>query len=238
MSEATSDSKVCLITGVGPGTGAALARRFARAGYRVAMLARTAERLEALARELPEARAFACDVADPEALKRAVEDVRATLGAPKVVVHNAVGGTFADFLEAKPEDLERNFQVNVMALFHLARLTVPAMMEAGEGALICTGNTSAYRGKPRFAAFAPTKAAQRVLLESIARRVGPAGVHAAYVAVDAVIDVPWTRQMMKDQPDAFFCKPEDIAEECLRIAHQARSAWSFHVEIRPFGETW
>jgi NAD(P)-dependent dehydrogenase (short-subunit alcohol dehydrogenase family) len=238
MSEATSDSKVCLITGVGPGTGAALARRFARAGYRVAMLARTAERLEALARELPEARAFACDVADPEALKRAVEDVRATLGAPKVVVHNAVGGTFADFLEAKPEDLERNFQVNVMALFHLARLTVPAMMEAGEGALICTGNTSAYRGKPRFAAFAPTKAAQRVLLESIARRVGPAGVHAAYVAVDAVIDVPWTRQMMKDQPDAFFCKPEDIAEECLRIAHQPRSAWSFHVEIRPFGETW
>jgi NAD(P)-dependent dehydrogenase (short-subunit alcohol dehydrogenase family) len=238
MSEATSDSKVCLITGVGPGTGAALARRFARAGYRVAMLARTAERLEALARELPEARAFACDVADPEALKRTVEDVRATLGAPKVVVHNAVGGTFADFLEAKPEDLERNFQVNVMALFHLARLTVPAMMEAGEGALICTGNTSAYRGKPRFAAFAPTKAAQRVLLESIARRVGPAGVHAAYVAVDAVIDVPWTRQMMKDQPDAFFCKPEDIADECLRIAHQPRSAWSFHVELRPFGETW
>jgi NAD(P)-dependent dehydrogenase (short-subunit alcohol dehydrogenase family) len=238
MSEATSDSKVCLITGVGPGTGAALARRFARAGYRVAMLARTAERLEALAQELPAARAFACDVADPEALKRTVEDVRATLGAPKVVVHNAVGGTFADFLEAKPEDLERNFQVNVMALFHLARLTVPAMMEAGEGALICTGNTSAYRGKPRFAAFAPTKAAQRVLLESIARRVGPAGVHAAYVAVDAVIDVPWTRQMMKDQPDAFFCKPEDIADECLRIAHQPRSAWSFHVEIRPFGETW
>ena len=238
MSEHAIEGDVCLITGVGPGTGAALVHSFAAAGYRVAMLARTAERLEALAAELPQARAFVCDVADPEALTRAVVEVRAQLGAPKVVVHNAVGGTFADFLEAKPEDLERNFQINVMALFHLARLTTPAMMAAGAGALICTGNTSAYRGKPRFAAFAPTKAAQRVLMESIARRVGPEGVHAAYVAIDAVIDVPWARQAMKDRPDAFFCKPRDIAEECVRIAHQPRSAWSFHVEIRPFGETW
>jgi len=238
MSEHPSAGDVCLITGVGPGTGAALVRSFVAAGYRVAMLARSAERLAALAEELPEAHAYTCDVADPDALNAAVEAVRASLGAPKVVVHNAVGGTFADFLEAKPEDLERNFQINVMALFHLARLTTPAMMEAGAGALICTGNTSAYRGKPRFAAFAPTKAAQRVLMESIARRVGPAGVHAAYVAIDAVIDVPWARQAMKDKPDDFFCKPHDIAEECLRIAHQPRSAWSFHVEIRPFGETW
>lgn len=238
MSGLASEGDVCLITGVGPGTGAALVRSFAAAGYRVAMLARTAERLETLAQELPQAHAFACDVADPDALSGALEAVRGRLGAPKVVVHNAVGGTFADFLEARPEDLQRNFQINVMALFHLARLTTPAMMEAGAGALICTGNTSAYRGKPRFAAFAPTKAAQRVLMESIARRVGPAGVHAAYVAIDAVIDVPWARQMMKDQPDEFFCKPQDIADECLRIAHQPRSAWSFHVEIRPFGETW
>jgi NAD(P)-dependent dehydrogenase (short-subunit alcohol dehydrogenase family) len=238
MSGHAIDGDVCLVTGVGPGTGAALVRSFVAAGYRVAMLARSAERLKALAEELPEAHAFPCDVADPDALKAAVEAVRSRLGAPRVVVHNAVGGTFADFLEAKPEDLERNFQINVMALFHLARLTTPAMMEAGAGALICTGNTSAYRGKPRFAAFAPTKAAQRVLMESIARRIGPAGVHAAYVAIDAVIDVPWARQAMKDRPDDFFCKPHDIAEECLRIAHQPRSAWSFHVEIRPFGETW
>lgn len=238
MTGLANPGDVCLITGVGPGTGAALARTFAGAGYRVAMLARTAERLQALAAELPAARAFACDVADPDALKRAVEAVGAELGAPKVVIHNAVGGTFADFLEAKPEDLERNFQINVMALFHLARLTTPAMMAAGAGALICTGNTSAYRGKAGFAAFAPTKAAQRILLESIARRIGPAGVHAAYVAIDAVIDVPWARQRMKDRPDEFFCKPDDIAAECLRIAHQPRSAWSFQVEIRPFGETW
>jgi NAD(P)-dependent dehydrogenase (short-subunit alcohol dehydrogenase family) len=230
--------EVCLITGVGPGTGSALVRAFAGAGYRVAMLARNRERLEALAFDIPEAHAFPCDVSDTDALAATIDEVTATLGAPKVVVHNAVGGAFADFLQADPATLERNFQVNVMALFHLARLTTPAMIAAGEGALICTGNTSAYRGKANFAAFAPTKAAQRVLMESIARRVGPEGVHAAYVAVDAVIDVPWTRAAMKDKPDDFFCKPDDIAAECLRIARQPRSAWSFNVELRPFAEPW
>jgi NADP-dependent 3-hydroxy acid dehydrogenase YdfG len=134
--------------------------------------------------------------------------------------------------------LERNFQVNTMALLHLARLTVPAMIAAGTGALIVTGNTSAYRGKPNFAGFAPTKAAQRILLESIARQVGPQGVHAAYIAIDAVIDVPWTRERFADKPDDFFCKPADIADEVFRIAHQPRSAWSYNVEIRPFGEPW
>ena len=230
--------EVCLITGVGPGTGSALVRAFAGAGYRVAMLARSRERLEALAFDMPEAHAFPCDVSDTDALARTVAEITATLGAPRVVVHNAVGGAFADFLQADPAVLERNFQVNVMALFHLARLTTPAMIAAGEGALICTGNTSAYRGKANFAAFAPTKAAQRVLMESIARRIGPEGVHAAYVAVDAVIDVPWTRAAMKDKPDDFFCKPDDIAAECLRIARQPKSAWSFNVEIRPFAEPW
>jgi len=230
--------EVCLITGVGPGTGSALVRAFAGAGYRVAMLARSRERLEALAFDIPEAHAFPCDVSDTDALARTVAEITATLGAPRVVVHNAVGGAFADFLQADPAVLERNFQVNVMALFHLARLTTPAMIAAGEGALICTGNTSAYRGKANFAAFAPTKAAQRVLMESIARRIGPEGVHAAYVAVDAVIDVPWTRAAMKDKPDDFFCKPDDIAAECLRIARQPKSAWSFNVEIRPFAEPW
>ena len=112
------------------------------------------------------------------------------------------------------------------------------MQASGGGALICTGNTSAYRGKPRFAGFAPTKAAQRILLESIAREAGPQGIHAAYVAIDAVIDLKWTREFFADKPDEFFCQPSDIAEEVFRIAHQPRSAWSFESVIRPFGEVW
>jgi NAD(P)-dependent dehydrogenase (short-subunit alcohol dehydrogenase family) len=228
---------VCLITGVGPGTGRALVERFAR-GYRVAMLARNEERLAAIASEVSGAKAYPCDVTETESLTDTVAAVTAELGAPKIVIHNAVGGAFGDFLSIEPEALDRNFQVNVMALLHVARATAPAMIERGEGAIVCTGNTSAYRGKAGFSGFAPTKAAQRILAESMARRLGPDGVHVAYVAIDAVIDLPWTRKRWEDAPDDFFCKPADIAGECWNIAHQPKSAWSFDVTIRPFGEKW
>lgn len=237
-SKLAPEGRVCLITGVGPGTGKALVGCFAAEGYRVAMLSRNAERLAGLAEEIPGAEAFPCDVADREGLADCLDRVRSALGPPRVVVHNAVGGAFGSFLDIDPGVLERNFQVNTMALLHLARATVGDMIEAGGGAIIATGNTSAYRGKANFAGFAPSKAAQRILIESIARSVGPKGVHAAYVAIDAVIDVPWTRERFKDAPDDFFCQPSDIAAECFRIAHQPRSAWSSEVVIRPFGEAW
>ena len=229
---------VCLITGVGPGTGTALARRFAGGGYRVALLARTPGRLAELEHELPSSRAFACDVGDPEALAHVLDDVRRTLGHPAVVIHNAVAGSFGTFLDIDPADLERNFRVNVVSLLHLARGLLPEMVARGRGALIVTGNTSALRGKPTFAGFAPTKAAQRILAQAIAREVGPRGVHVAYVVIDAVIDVPWTRQAFASRPDDFFIQPRAIADEVWHLAHQDRSAWSFDVEIRPFGESW
>ena len=176
----------CLITGVGPGTGTALARRFAAGGYRVAMLARDEERLKSLAADV----------------------------------------------------LRRNFEVDTMALLELARLAAPAMIEAGDGVILASGNTSAHRGKANFAGFAPGKAAQRILAQSMARSLGPRGVHVAYVTIDAVIDLPWTRQMAPEAPDEYFIQPRNIAAECWHVAHQARTAWSFDVEIRPFGETW
>ena len=134
--------------------------------------------------------------------------------------------------------MRQAFEINTMALLALAKQLIPDMEAAGGGALICTGNTSAYRGRARFAGFAPTKAAQRILLESIAREAGPKGVHAAYVAIDAVIDLAWTRQFFADKPDEFFCQPADIADEVFRIAQQPRSAWSFESVIRPYGEVW
>jgi len=233
-----SDAGVCLITGVGPGTGAALARRFARGGYRVAMLARNGDRLAALERALPGARGFVCDVGDPAAVGETVAAVRRDLGDPRVLVHNAVGGTFGGFLDIDPADLERNFRVNTMALLHLARALVPAMVREGRGAIMVTGNTSALRGKAGFAGFAPTKAAQRILAQAMARDLGPKGVHVAYFVIDAVIDVPWTRQMFAGKPDDFFIQPAAIADEVWHVAHQDRSAWSFDVELRPFGESW
>lgn len=229
---------VCLVTGVGPGTGAALARRFARGGHRVAMLARDPGRLATLEREIPGSRAFPCDVADARALDAACARVAAELGPPEVVIHNAVGGAFGDFQTIDPGVLRHNFEVNTMALLGLARATAPAMIAAGKGAILCTGNTSAHRGVANFAGFAPTKAAQRILAESIARSLWPQGVHVAYVTIDAVIDLAWTRQLHHDKPDDFFIHPDAIADECWHVAHQPRSAWSFHVEIRPFGERW
>lgn len=227
-----------LITGVGPGTGSALARRFHEGGYQVAMMARNAERLATLEQELPGSIAVPCDVSDPQALENALDSMESNVGVPKVVIHNAVGGAFGSFLDIEPEILERNFKINVMGLLHLGRWAAPRMERAGGGALLVTGNTSAIRGKANFAGFAPTKAAQRILAESMAREMGPKGVHVAYLMIDAVIDLPWTRERMKDAPDDYFIKPVDIAQEAWHIAHQPRSAWSFLTEIRPFGERW
>lgn len=225
---------LALVTGVGPGTGASVARRFAEGGYRVVMLARDKNRLTALAAEIPDSIAAPCDITDAAALARIVSEV----GNPLVVVHNAVGGAFGNFLNIDPEVFQRNFEINAMALYHLARLTTPAMAEAGKGALIVTGNGSSERGRAAFAGFAPTKAAQRILAESLARDLGPKGVHVAYLIIDAAIDVPWQRQLQPDKPDDYFISPASIAAEVYHLAHQPRDAWTFRAEVRPFHEPW
>lgn len=229
---------VCLISGVGPGTGSALVRRFAAEGYRVAMLARSADRLAALAEQVPSARAYVCDVADQAQVDNAASSIERDMGSPSVLIHNAVGGAWGTFTEIDPAVLNRNFQINTMGLLYLARRVAPAMVAAGKGSIIVTGNTSALRGRANFAGFAPTKAAQRVLAEAMARDLSPKGVHVAYIIIDAVIDVPWARERFKNKPNEFFIEPTAIADEAWHVANQPRSAWSFNVEVRPFGETW
>jgi NAD(P)-dependent dehydrogenase (short-subunit alcohol dehydrogenase family) len=229
---------VCVVTGVGPGTGSALSRRFAAGGCRVAMLARNAARLAELEQELPNARGYVCDVTDPAQVDATMAAIESQFGAPSVLLYNAVGGGFGSFLDIDPAMLERNFQVNAMGLLHVVRRLAPAMISAATGAIVVTGNTSALRGKAGFAGFAPTKAAQRILAEAMARDLGPKGVHVAYIVIDAVIDVPWARERFKEKPDDFFIKPAAIADEAWHVVHQDRSAWSFNVEVRPFHEPW
>jgi NAD(P)-dependent dehydrogenase (short-subunit alcohol dehydrogenase family) len=231
-------ASVCLISGVGPGTGSALAKRFYEGGYRVALLARNEERLAVLEKQLSSAKGYQCDVSDPAQIEAVASAVEQDIGNPSVVIHNAVGGAFGTFREIEPSILNRNFKVNTMGLLYLARRFSPAMINAGNGAIVATGNTSALRGKPGFAGFAPTKAAQRILAEAIARDLGPQGVHVAYVVIDAVIDLEWTRKRFQGRPDEFFIKPRAIADEIWHVVHQDRSAWSFNVELRPFGENW
>ncbi len=230
---------VCIVTGVGEGTGTALVRRFARGGYQVAMIARNTERLDALQLEVEGSRAYVCDISDLDALAAIVEQIREEMGTPETLIHNAVAASFKTFLEADCQELEHNFRVNTTALYFLARELAPAMVDAGRGSILVTGNTAALRGIPTYAAFAPTKAAQRILAQALARDLGPKGVHVAYITIDAAIDTPWTRDVFnRGKPDDFFSFPTDIADEFFHVAQQPRSTWSFDVEIRPFGEKW
>jgi len=230
--------KVCIVAGVGPGTGTALARRFAAGGYRVAMLARSAERLEALEREIDGSRGYSGDVTDSVRVKQILERIRSEMGPPSVLVHNAVSGHFGEFLDVEPGTLENTFRTNVLSLLLLGQGVAPDMLASGGGAIVVTGNTAAWRGVASFAGFAPSKAAQRILAQSMARSLGPRGIHVAYVVVDAVIDVPWTRQAFAGKPDDFFARPDAIADTVFHVAHQDRSAWTFEVDLRPFAEKW
>ena len=230
--------RVALVTGVGPDNGSAICRRFSGAGYRVAMLARTSDRLAALEAELRGAKGYACDVTDFAMVENTLRQIREELGHPSVFIHNAVDGGLASYDQLSLDRLQSMFDVNVKALLHLAQLVVPAMKAAGSGAIVVTGNTAATRGGPNHAGFAPTKAAQRILSESLARKLGPDGIHVAYLVIDAAIDMPRMRERYPDKADDFFITAHSIAEEVWHLAHQPRDAWSFLCEIRPFGEKW
>ena len=237
-SESASPQPVCVVAGVGPGNGVAIARTFAERGHRVAMLARRAERLAQWEREIPGTRGFACDVTDAAQVARAFAALRSELGPVRVLVHNAAQGVFGEFMDVKPEQLEGAFRTNTLSLLHCGQEAARDMLAAGAGAIVVTGNTAARRGKAHFAGFAPTKAAQRILAEAMARSLGPRGIHVAYVVIDAVIDMAWTRERYAGKPDEFFAQPADIAETIWHLAQQPRSAWSFEVDLRPFGEVW
>ena len=230
---------VCLITGAGDGTGAATARRFTEGGYRVALLARTEERLKRLEKEISGSRGYVCDISDLDQLRNTVDAVRKDMGSPSVAMHNAAQGAFNTILDADPIRFEQLFRVNTTALMVLTQCVAPDMIKNGKGAIMVTGNTSAWRGKPNFCMFAPTKAAQRILAEAIARDLGPKGVHVAYITIDAAIDTPFTRpRLYPNKPDDFFAKPSAIADTIYHTAHQDPSAWSFNVEVRPHHENW
>lgn len=235
---ASSASPVCLVTGVGPGTGVALCRRFAREGYRVAMLARSAERLSALEAEIDGARAFPTDVAEPDALRATFERVRRELGPVSVVLHNAGNATFGDLLKVTPEQFEQAWRINALALLVCGQEAARDMVPSGGGAIVVTGATASLRGGAGFAAFAPAKAAQRSLAQSMARLLGPQGIHVAYVVVDGVIATPATRRLLPDAPDEAFLRPEAIADAFLQLVRQDRSAWTFELDLRPFAEKW
>ena len=229
---------VCAVVGIGPGNGAALARRFAAAGYAVAMMSRQSDLSAQLATELGEARAYACDVADAGSVAGAFDRARADLGDIDVLVFNAGSGTWGTVEEITPAAFEAAWRVNALGLLVTSQQVIPAMKRRGAGGIVVIGATASRRGMPRTTAFAPAKAAQRSLTEAMARHLWPAGIHVALIIIDGVIGLERTRKAMPDKPDDFFLKPDDIAETAFQLTQQKRSAWSFEVEARPFGEKW
>lgn len=230
--------QVTVVAGVGPGNGAAIARRFAEAGHAVAMLARNREALDVLEKEIGGARGYACDVGSPASVMQAFGAIRADLGEVDVLVYNAGSGVFADVSSITPEQFEASWRVNAYGALLCAQQVIPAMKAAARGAIVFIGATASRRGGPRTAAFAPAKAAQRSLAESMARSLWPCGIHVAVIIVDGVVDLARTRKAMPDKPDSFFVKPSAVAQTAYQLTCQDRSAWSFEVEARPFGEVW
>lgn len=235
---ANPNQRVCVVVGVGPGNGAAFARRFSTEGFQVALLARSTEFTQQLAAELPGARAYACDVADAASVEHTFATIQRELGAPEVMVYNAGSGVWGSIEEVSAEAFESAWRVNALGALLASQQVIPAMKAAGRGAIVFIGATASRRGMPRTTAFAPAKAAQKSLAEAMARHLWKSGIHVALVVIDGVVDLPRTRALMKDKPDSFFVKPDDVATLVFRLVEQPRSAWSFEVEARPFAETW
>ena len=230
--------KVCVVVGVGPGNGAALARRFAKEGYAVALLARTNETSGPLATSLEDARAYPCDVTDATSVASTFDAIEQEMGPVHTLVYNAGSGTWGTVEEIDAAALESAFRVNTLGLFLCAQRAIPQMKAQGGGNMVVIGATASRRGAARTAAFAPAKAAQRSLTESMARHLWPQNIHVSLIIVDGVVDLPRTRASMKDKPDDFFVAPDAVADTAFHLTTQSPAAWSFEVEARPFKETW
>ena len=229
---------ICVVVGVGPGNGAAFARKFASEGYAVALLARNQDYLKELEVEIPGSKGFAFDVMDAEAVSRVFGQIKAEMGPVEVLVYNAGSGQFGSVDDTTPDDFEGSWRVNALGCFVCAKQVIPDMREAKAGNLVIIGATASLRGGAYFAAFASAKAAQRSLAQSMARHLGPQGIHVAYVIIDGMIDLERTRKMMPDKQDDDFLQPDHIAESVFFLTRQPRSAWTFELDLRPFREKW
>ena len=234
----TAHKPICVVVGVGPGNGAALARRFASEGYRVALLARRSEFTQELAAHLDGAKAYTCDVTDAVAVAHTFEAIRQEWGEVDVLIYNPGIGIWANVEEITAQAFETSWRTNVLGALLTAQQVIPAMKKNQCGSIVFIGATASRRGGARTAAFAPAKAAQKSLAESMARHLWPLGIHVSLLILDGVVDTPATRKMLPAKPDNYFIRPDDVADNVLWLTQQNSSAWSFEIEARPYGEIW
>ena len=235
--ESAVGEPLCVVVGAGPGNGAALGRRFARAGRRVALLARDVGRLESLAAEIPGSAAIGCDATDPDSIAQAFARI-AALGLVDTLIYNAGNYVLGSVRDTDPGVLETAFAINCTGCLRSVQHVLPAMIERAAGAIVVIGATASRRGAAHTLPFATAKAGQRIMAESMARTLGPLGIHVAYVVIDGAIDTPVMRALLPTQADDFFLRADDIAEAVFQLTQQARSAWSFELDLRPYTEHW
>ena len=217
---------VALIVGVGPGLGAALARRFAGEGMAVAMAARQPDKLASLAKETG-GRAYGCDASIEASVSDLFAAVERDLGRPRLAVFNAGGYTRKPVAELSLSEVETCWRNCCLGGFLVGRAAAHAMLSAGSGTILLTGATAALRGSAQFAAFAMGKFALRALAQSMARELGPQGIHVAHIVIDGAIG---------ESTEGTRLAPSAIAEAYWQLHRQAKSAWTQELDLRPWAE--
>ncbi|MDF3865693.1 SDR family oxidoreductase [Pseudomonas denitrificans (nom. rej.)] len=241
-----SNKKVVLVIGAGDATGGAIARRFAREGYVACVTRRSADKLQPLVEQIRaeggEAHGFASDARKEEAVVELVETIERDIGAIEAFVFNIGANVPCSILE---ETARKYFKIWEMACFSgflTGREVAKRMVKRQRGTILFTGATAGLRGASGFAAFAGAKHGIRALAQSMARELGPMGLHVAHVVVDGAIDTEFIRETfperyaLKDQDG--ILDPEHIADSYWYLHSQPRDAWTFELDLRPWIERW
>ena len=232
-----NERKVAVVLGVGPGLGAAVARRFAREGFAVGLMARGKDKLTPVQAEIEKdggtALSIATDATNPASVAAAFAQVRDQLGAPEVFVYNAGAFQMGGILEVTPEQFEQCWKANCFGGFLGAQQVLPAMVARRRGTILLTGATGSLRGGAQFACLAVGKFGLRALAQSLAREFGPQGIHVAHIIVDGQIDTPRLRAMAPDRATHTLLSPAAIAETYWQLHVQDATAWSLELDLRP-----
>jgi NAD(P)-dependent dehydrogenase (short-subunit alcohol dehydrogenase family) len=231
--EAMTQYKTALIVGTGSGLSASLARLFAKEGMKVAVAARGAGNLEALAKETG-ARAFACDATQRSEVAKLFSELKEVFGDPDVVIYNASYRTRGPFISLDPDEVEKSLAVTAFGGFLVAQEATRRMLPHGHGAILFTGASASVKGYAQSAPFAMGKFALRGLAQSMARELSPHGIHIGHIVIDGAIRSQ-SRPVPPDKPDSML-DPDAIAENYLHLLQQPRSTWAWEIELRPWVE--
>ena len=225
--------RTALIVGAGSGLSASLARLFSENGMKVALAARSTDKLAGLVKETGAA-AFACDASQRADVERLFASAEGRLGALDVVVYNASFRTRGPFVDLDPAEVEKAIAVSAFGGFLVAREAARRMLPRGEGAILFTGASASVKGYAQSVPFAMGKFALRGLAQSLARELSPRGIHVAHFVIDGGIRSE-RRPPAPDKPDALL-DPDAIAASYWGVLQQPRNAWTWEMELRPWVE--